>query len=244
MTFRAADQKSQNQWAMKHRMRKKMTSSKSEAKNRKIVRALLKRYRKTFSEEAGVNPTRNTPANLFQLLTFSILSSARISGNIALEATKALKKKGWTDPRKMAKSTWSQRTRTLNRSGYARYDERTSRMLGDTSEYLLEKYRGDLRKLREESHKDPKEMRKHLKELKGIGDVGTDIFFREAQASWDELYPFLDKKAAKAAGKLGLPKSADRLASEVSKKDFPRLVSALVRCDLDNCYQEIKKEAA
>lgn len=51
----------------------------------------------------------------------------------------------------MAEATWRQRTDVLNRAGYARYDESTSRMLGDTAQLLLDRYRGDLRKLREEA---------------------------------------------------------------------------------------------
>ncbi len=75
-------------------------------------------------------------------------------------------------------------------------------MLGDTAQFLLEKYDGDLRKLRAEAGRDPKIERKLLKECKGIGDTGVDIFFREAQSAWGELRPFADKKALKAAGKL------------------------------------------
>jgi hypothetical protein len=50
---------------------------------------------------------------------------------------------------------------------------------------------------------------KLLKEFKGIGDVGANIFCREAQIAWDELYPFADRKAlvvsqeARPAGKRG-----------------------------------------
>jgi len=71
--------------------------------------------------------------------------------------------------------------RVLNRAGYARYDESTSRMLGDTCALLLERYRGDLRKLREEAGHDPQRERALLKEFKGLGDVGVDIFSREGR---------------------------------------------------------------
>jgi hypothetical protein len=39
-------------------------------------------------------------------------------------------------------------------------------------------------------------------EFKGIGDAGADIFCREVQIVWDELYPFADRKALATASKL------------------------------------------
>ena len=56
----------------------------------------------------------------------------------------------------------------LNRSGYARYDESTSRYLEATSRLLLEDYRGDLRRLREAAGHDPKRERELLKQFKGM----------------------------------------------------------------------------
>jgi hypothetical protein len=132
----------------------------------------------------------------------------------------------------MAAATWEQRTRTLNEAGYARYDESTSRMLGDTAELLVERYGGDLRRLREAAERDAGRERALLKQCKGLGDVGVSIFFREVQLAWDELYPFADKRALDAAQRLGLGSDAQALAKQVPKQEFPRLVAALVRAGL------------
>lgn len=215
------------------------------SKQKAVVQAVLKRSGRTFGEELGIDVKRNTPAPLFQLLVFSILSSARIGHGAALSAARALERAGWTTPRKMAGTTWRQRTNTLNRSGYARYDESTSRMLGDTAQLLLEEYGGDLRKLRERAGRDVKEERRLLKQFKGIGDVGANIFLREAQAAWGEAAPFLDQRAAKAAGRLGLPRDPARLAGLLrQKREFPRLVAGLVRVELENGYDEVREAAA
>src|ERR687888_69109 len=115
------------------------------------------------------------------------------------EPQRGLADQGWTTPQKLDRTTWAQRVRVLNRAGYARYDESTSRMLGDTCALLLERYRGDLRRLREEAGRDPKRERALLKAFKGLGDVGVDIFFREAQLAWKELYPFADRRGPPAA---------------------------------------------
>jgi len=210
---------------------------------RDIVAALLDRHGQTYSEELGIDLAQNTPSPLFRWLCASILFSARISANIAVKAARALADQGWTTAQAMADTTWEQRVRVLNRSGYARYDESTSRMLGDTVDLLLRQYDGDLRTLREEAGRDPREERRRLKDCKGLGDVGVDIFFRETQCVWDELYPFADKKALKAAGRLDLGNGAEDLARLVDRSDFPRLIAALVRTDLEKDYEGVDQAA-
>ena len=114
----------------------------------------------------------------------------------------------------MAAATWEQRTRTLNQAGYARYDESTSRMLGDTAEMLLDRYGATAPAARCRG-RDPGRERTLLKECKGIGDVGADIFCREVQVAWSELFPFADRRALEAARRFGLEGDADSLARRV-----------------------------
>jgi hypothetical protein len=213
------------------------------AKDR-LIAALLERHGRTYADELGLDLARNTPSVLFRWVCAAILLSARISSDIAMGAARALAEQGWTTAERMAGSSWEQRTRTLNHSGYARYDERTSRMLGDTASLLVEEYKGDLRKLREAAERDPRQERRLLKRFKGLGDLGVDIFFREAQIAWDELYPFADERALKAAGELGLGRSTKELAGRVSQAEFPRLIAALIRAglakDLDAIAQHAK----
>jgi hypothetical protein len=199
---------------------------------KRIVEALLDRHGRSYAAELKIDLGKGTPSVLFRWLCASILVSARISSDLALRGARALADEGWTTADKMAAATWEQRTRALNQSGYARYDESTSRMLGDTAQMLLERYRGDLRRLRDEAERDPERERKLLKQCKGLGDVGVSIFFREAQPAWDELYPFADQRALKAAAELGLEDSAKALARHVPKDRFPVLVAALVRAGL------------
>lgn len=202
---------------------------------REIAAHILRNYGRTFAEELGVDVRKNTPSPLFRLLCFSLLASARISHEIAMQAAKALAEEGWTTPKHMQDSTWRQRTDVLNHSGYARYDESTSRMLADTVELLMDEYGGDLRNLREAAGGDLRELRRRLKECKGIGDTGADLFLREVQVAWDEVYPFLDDKAAEEAERSGLPKTAKALTRYADgRRSYVRLVDGLVRKSYDH----------
>lgn len=207
---------------------------------RALLRAILDRHGRTFSQELGIRVERNTPSPLFRLLCFALVSSARINHRIALSAARALAQQGWTTPRKLLQSTWRQRTDVLNHAGYARYDESTSRMLADTAEHLLEEYGGDLRRLRAVAGQDPQEERRLLKVCKGIGEVGVDIFFREVQLVWEEVFPFADKVALRAAGRLGLGGDAAALRRWVDgSREFVLLMDGLVRVELEGAYAEL-----
>ena len=83
-----------------------------------------------------------------------------------------------------------------------------------------------------------------VKQFKGIGDVGADIFCREAQIAWDELYPFADRKALDIARRFRLPTSAGGLARLVDRRDLPRLLAGLVRVGLAGEADEIREQAA
>lgn len=215
----------------------------AKASRQAIARVLLERHGRTFAQDLDIPIERNTPSPLFRLLCASLLFSARISATLAAQAARALTDRGWTTPQKMARTTWAQRTRVLNRAGYARYDERTARMLEDTTRLLLDRYGGDLRNLREEAGREPRRERRLLKEFKGIGEVGADIFFREAQVAWEELFPFADDRALKSAKSLGLPAEARALARLVGDRDFPPLVAALVKVQLAREHGAVLEEA-
>lgn len=208
-----------------------------------IVEALLERHRQTYAQELGIDVAKGTPSALFRLLVASILFSARIGAGQAVKAARALTDEGWTTADKLADTSWRERVRVLNRHGYARYDERTAAMLGDACELLLDRYRGDLRRLRAEADQDPKEERRLLKEVKGLGEVGVDIFFREAQVAWAELFPFVDRRVGQAARRLGLDPDPRALAGDRNPEAFARLVAALVRTGLAGDHDAVLEAA-
>lgn len=199
-----------------------------------VLGVLDDRYGRTFAAEAGIRIARNTPAPLFQLLCLTMLASAPIGADLAMSGFHGLSDDGLTTTRKMRAASWERRTRVLNRAGYARYDESTSRYLADTAQLVEERYDGDLRALRDAADHDRSGEHRLLTEFKGIGEVGADMFLREVQQVWPEVGPFLDDRASRCADELGLTTDADQLRAFADDgAHFTRMVAALVRCDLD-----------
>ncbi|HJP72678.1 MAG TPA: endonuclease [Pseudonocardiaceae bacterium] len=192
------------------------------------VRELLAEHGTTYAAEAGIT-LRDKPAPLFQLLVMTVLCSVRISAEIAVKAARELFRSGWRTPHALLDSTWQQRVDALGRGGYRRYDESTATYLAEDARLLVDRYQGDLRKLRDELDGDPHAIRERLTEFARIGPVGAEIFCREAQAVWPQLRPSFDRRALDAAGKAGLPTDPAALATLVPAQDLARLAAALVR---------------
>ncbi|WP_243087128.1 hypothetical protein [Streptomyces sp. 891-h] len=211
---------------------------KQDQQQRALVRELLKLHGKTYAEEAGIT-LRDTPQPLYQLLVLSLLLSARIRSDIALASSRALTRAGMKDPKRMAEATWQQRVDALGEGGYRRYDERTATQLGKGAELLLDRWGGDVRRMRKSD--DPEQA---LREVPGIGPMGVAIFLREAQAVWPEYQPYLDDKALQGAERLGLPKSPEKLAGMVKKDELAPLAAGLVRVALSKDVAEEVWDAA
>jgi endonuclease III len=208
-----------------------------------IVRVLLRDHGRTYAHEAGIRIERNTPAVLFQLLYLALLLSAPIHAADATRAAKALVDAKFTTPRKMVDAGWQARVDIITTHGYKRYDERTSTMLGESAQLVLDRYAGDLRRLREAAGYNPTREHELLQEFKGIGPVGADIFLREVQIVWDEVYPFADDRVLAAARELGLGSDARVLSELVERGEFARLAAALIRVDLTDSYPQIRADA-
>ncbi|WP_309112826.1 endonuclease [Saccharothrix sp.] len=205
--------------------------------DKKTVQRLLDEAGRTYADEAGIRLT-NSPSPLYRLLVLSVLLSTRIRADIAVAAARELAKAGCTTARRTLDTTWQQRVDALGRAHYVRYDESTATALGEGAQLLLDEYRGDLRRLREEADGKVSEIRELLQKTPRLGPVGADIFCREAQRVWPELRPYLDRRALKGARSLGLPGTPERLAGLVDQADLARLSAALVRVTLDDAVAD------
>ena len=76
----------------------------------------------------------------------ALLSSTRISHQIAAKSVQCVLDAGYADLSKLEASTWHERTEVLTEGGYTHYRERTATQLGDLAKLTREKYNGNLKK--------------------------------------------------------------------------------------------------
>jgi endonuclease III len=197
-----------------------------------IVRELLDRHGRLYAEDAGIRLT-DRPAPLYQLLVLATLLSAPIPADTAVAAARELFAVGYRNPKAMSEASWQDRVDALGRGHYRRYDERTATMLGDGAELLAGKWHGDLRRLRDESGGDVRDIASRLTEFPGVGPVGASIFLREVQDVWPVVAPYVDAKVTGGARRVRLPADRESLAGLLAGSGQPaRLAAALVRVSL------------
>ncbi|WP_342671426.1 endonuclease [Nonomuraea candida] len=162
-----------------------------------------------------------------------------------MAAARELFAAGYATPRAMRAATWQDRVDALGRGHYRRYDERTATMLGDGAALAIDRWKGDLRRLRDEAEGDARRIVALLTEFPGIGPTGADIFLREVQAVWPQVAPHLDERVLDGAGRLGLPRQTRRLAELAHSGDeLARLSAALVRVSRSKKSADAVKSAA
>ena len=166
---------------------------------------LLARHGRTCADELAIPLAGGTPAALVGWLVACILDSVRIDARIATEAAAAMAEAGWTTADALAASDVGDRVAVLDRVDDTRYDERMARLLGEAARRVRDRYDGDLRAA---AGGGAAAEQKLLDEIPGLGPTGVRIFCREAQAPWDEVYPFCDNKAWGAAKALELARCA------------------------------------
>jgi hypothetical protein len=192
----------------------------------RLVRALLRTYGRTYAEEAGIRLV-DKPGPLFQLIVLTMLLSKPISSDLAIAAARELFAAGYRTPQSILDASWQDRVDALGRGHYRRYDESTSTLLAKSAQHCLDRWRGDLRRMRAEAGGDRQRLQAFLTEFPGIGPTGADIFIREVQAIWPEYRPSVDAKVVDGARALHLSPAA--IGELAPPEEVPRLASALVR---------------
>ncbi|MGO2859692.1 MAG: endonuclease [Brevibacterium sp.] len=193
---------------------------------------LIDAHGRTFAADAAIT-LHDKPAPLWQLLVLSLLLSKPIGSDIALTTARELHSRGWRTPRRLRASTWQQRVDALGRGGYRRYDESTATRLAEAADLLIERWHGDLRRLRDEAEGQPRRIAELLQEFTGVGPTGANIFLREVQQVWPTVRPAFDPLVRKGAQTAGLPEGDEELADLVAGEDLSRLAAALVRLARD-----------
>ncbi|KAI4124499.1 MAG: hypothetical protein LQ338_004762 [Usnochroma carphineum] len=203
--------------------------------------ALLSKYGSLPLADLGLpNPSSPTPENVLALVYNAMLTSTRISHQLAHKTVKCVVEAGYQDIETLSKSTWEERTEVLTEGGYTRYREKTATAFGELAEFVKDKYDGDLNNLLKKADSSPSEVRKLLKEIKGIGNVGVDIFCDTAQHIWPCLAPFIDPRSMKTAQQCGLGNDLEEIWEAIGKdpEQMCKLAAALTTVRLEKKEKE------
>ncbi|KAF9637468.1 hypothetical protein BFW01_g8364 [Lasiodiplodia theobromae] len=194
-------------------------------------------------------PTEPSSATVLAHLFNALLSSSRISHDIAARSARLLVQAGYHDLPTLQASTWQQRADVLTEGGYAHYREKTATELGELAALIEDKYKGDASRLLPGDDVSAGRagkvavLKRRLKEIKGLGDVGADIFVAEIQEVWPRLAPVLDRRSLKTAEEVGLGKDVEGLFECVGRDAtrMARLNKALTTIRLEKRVGEFKE---
>lgn len=185
----------------------------------------------TFAREAGIR-LADTPSPLFRLLVLTSLLSANLDARLGLRTAKAFGAAGMTTARKLADAGQDARWQVLSDAKYLRKVQ-TARQLGALADEVQDRYRGDLRMLRDEAGDDPRALHEAVHQFTGIGPLGADIFCREVQAVWPQLRPFADDRVLDLARDRGLPHTLRGLVKAAGTDDLSHVGAALILGDME-----------
>ncbi len=197
-----------------------------------LVRRLLDVAGTTYAAEARIK-LDDKPMPLFELLVICMLASKPIDAAIAMRAGRELFKAGLRTPKAVLAADRQTMIDAFGRAHYVRYDESSATRLTEMAERVRDEYSGDLRGLAERSRRDIAAAKRSLKQFKGIGDTGADIYLREVQDVWTWVRPYFDDRTTAAAGQLGLPTQPEKLGA-LAPQANARLAAALIRMSLDD----------
>ena len=114
---------------------------KSPAVDKSKLDALLSKYGVLPLQDTSL-PKQNepTPETVLSLLYLAMLTSARISHELAYKTVQCVIEAGYHDIGTLRKSTWQERTEVLTKGGYTRYREKTATALGELAEFIGKEY--------------------------------------------------------------------------------------------------------
>ncbi|GKZ23978.1 hypothetical protein AbraCBS73388_010588 [Aspergillus brasiliensis] len=201
------------------------------ASNKPKLQKVVKEFGRPplYGTELAEGRLESSPDTLLAMVMDAMLKSRPISHDLTQRAVNKLIEVGYHDIRKLGESSWEERTMVLKDGGYNRYREQGATNLGDLAAFVNEKYDGDLNNLLKKAHNDRDETRKLIKEIKGLGDLGADLFFNNAQAVWPSLAPFIDGRSLETADKVGLSTDLDAIYADLGRDsmNMSRLANGL-----------------
>ena len=177
----------------------------------------------SYSKDLEIDLTE--PSGRFKWFLASILFGARISEKIASNTYRSFERSGIDTAEKIISAGWDRLVKILDDGGYVRYNFSTATKLLNIMEDLKERY-GSLEDLYSQSL-DTKDLKKKLKEFKGIGAVTTHIFLREMRGIW-EVNPDVPDKVKEIADNLDIDLN-------VEGERLARIETALIKLNMRYC---------
>ncbi|KAJ5246347.1 hypothetical protein N7468_001330 [Penicillium chermesinum] len=152
-----------------------------------------------------------SPEIILAMAMDAMVKSRPISHDLAQRTTNRLIEQGYHHIDVLSKSTWEERTDVLREGGYNRYREQCSTNLGSLADLVTDKYDGDLNHLLQAANGDREDARALMKEVKGVGDLGVELFFNNVQSVWPDIAPFLDSRSLNTAAEIEIGQDLDAI---------------------------------
>ncbi|GFF38055.1 hypothetical protein IFM58399_05103 [Aspergillus lentulus] len=188
-------------------------------------------------------PLTASPETVLAMVLDAMLKSRPISHDLSQRAVDKLIDEGYHDIRRLGESSWEERTKVLQDGGYNRYREQGATNLGDLADFVNGQYDGDLNNLLRKAGNDRKKTRDLIKAIKGLGDLGVDLFLNNVQSVWPSMAPFLDARSLKTAEELGIGTDLEAIYESLNRDPMrmSRLANGLSHVRLDKKQREVKE---
>ncbi|KAJ5159883.1 uncharacterized protein N7482_006887 [Penicillium canariense] len=186
---------------------------------------------------------KSTPDTVLAMVIDAMVKSRPISHQLAQSTICGLINNDYHKIEKLSGTTWEERTDLLRQVGYNRYREQCATNLGNLSEFVLNNYDGDLNNLLETAHGDREEIRALVKEIKGVGDLGVELFLDNVQSVWPSVAPFVDSRSLRTAEELGMGSDVHAIYSKLQKDPvaMSKFVNGLSEIRLEKKQPELEE---
>ncbi|EPS32632.1 hypothetical protein POX_d05211 [Penicillium oxalicum] len=183
------------------------------------------------------------PSTVLAMVIDALIKSRPISHHLAESTVAGLIEDDYHDIDRLLGTTWEERTNRLKVLGYNRYREQCATNLGALCDLVLEKYDGDLNNLLEEAHEDREEVKALIKEIKGIGDLGAELFLDNVQSIWPSMAPFVDTRSLHTAQEIGLGSNVSAIYAQLEQDPIrmSKFVNGLSNIRLEHKQHEIEE---
>lgn len=109
---------------------------------------------------------------------------------------------------------------------------------------MLRNAEGDLNNLLQSSDRNRKRVRDAMKRIKGVGDLGVDVFLDNVQAVWPAMAPTMDARSLQTAEEVGVGTDLDAIYAELDEDPvmMSRLANVLSMVRLEKKVGSVEEE--